>query len=436
MRLLLLMCFALLVSLVGIRVAEFVVGTWVYERSGSATQFSLVFLFLIVPAIFLTPVGGVLADRWGRRALIVAANFASALTAAALAAVAMAGRLEVWHVYVSAFLIAAFSALQWPAFTASISLLVRKDQLTRANGLVLFVHSVAQIVAPILGGALALSITLQSVIAFELAALLVAVAVYACIALPMPVKREPGPASRVLPWSDFMFGWRYIRSRPSLQGLALFYIVNCFFTGIVTVLAIPMVLAFSSKAVLGAIMSISGVGMVLGSLYTGVRKRPANLIASLIVFQALAGAAILFAGVTVSVAVVMTATFCFFFSGAVVTSYYEAIWQEAVEPQVQGRVFSVRHSATMFSLLLAYIVAGPLADHVFEPLLVGGGRLSGSVGALIGSGIGRGIGLLFIVLGCSTILGACVAWLSSKLAELRGSHDGSLGGRIDVTGPA
>jgi DHA3 family macrolide efflux protein-like MFS transporter len=69
----------------------------------------------------------------------------------------------------------------------------------------------------------------------------------------------------------------------------------------------------------------------------------------------------------------------------------------------------------MSSSPLASLVAGPLADYLFEPLLVVGGPLTGTIGKLIGVGPGRGIGLLFIVMGILTMLTAAVGYLYPRL---------------------
>jgi hypothetical protein len=70
------------------------------------------------------------------------------------------------------------------------------------------------------------------------------------------------------------------------------------------------------------------------------------------------------------------------------------------------------------ALPLAYPIAGPLADRIFEPLLSVNGPLSDSVGRLIGVGPGRGIGLLFIVLGSMMVLISVAAYLYPRLRRL------------------
>ena len=111
------------------------------------------------------------------------------------------------------------------------------------------------------------------------------------------------------------------------------------------------------------------------------------------------GFSILLAGLRPSSGLITLAAFSFFFSVPIITSCSNAIWQVKVEPAVQGRVFAMRGAIAWSSFPLAYLVAGPLAEYVFQPLLTSTGVLSGSGCPLLGIGGGRGIGLLFEVVG-------------------------------------
>jgi hypothetical protein len=90
-----------------------------------------------------------------------------------------------------------------------------------------------------------------------------------------------------------------------------------------------------------------------------------------------------------------------------------------VEPDIQGRVFAVRsmlaHAITPF----AYLIAGPLADNVFGPLLSEGGALAGTVGGWIGVGPERGIGLMLLLSGALMLVvtGAAYAYPRLRLIE-------------------
>lgn len=86
------------------------------------------------------------------------------------------------------------------------------------------------------------------------------------------------------------------------------------------------------------------------------------------------------------------------------------IWQKKVPPDIQGRVFAIRKMIVLSSVPLAYLTAGPLADHLFEPLMAADGLLAGTLGQIIGTGPGRGIGLMFVIMGALLILAALIAY--------------------------
>jgi hypothetical protein len=114
------------------------------------------------------------------------------------------------------------------------------------------------------------------------------------------------------------------------------------------------------------------------------------------------------------------AAMAFVFLGcyAVINTCSQALWQSKVAAAVQGRVFAMRQMVALSALPLSRLVAGPLADKVFEPLLAPGGRLAGSLGRVLGVGPGHGIELLIIVLGLFNLLVLALAWSYPRLRLL------------------
>ena len=101
-----------------------------------------------------------------------------------------------------------------------------------------------------------------------------------------------------------------------------------------------------------------------------------------------------------------------------INSIYLALWQSKVEREIQGRVFAMRRLVVQITAPLAYLIAGPLSDHVFEPLLAPGGRLAPALGFLLGTGKGRGIGLIFVVIGLLFWLVTAVSLLQPRLRRV------------------
>jgi hypothetical protein len=108
----------------------------------------------------------------------------------------------------------------------------------------------------------------------------------------------------------------------------------------------------------------------------------------------------------------------FMFFIPVVNGISQTLWQRKVEPAIQGRVFSTRRMIATIASPIAYVVAGPLADGVFEPLLTPDGPLSSSVGELVGVGAGRGSALLVVIAGLGVVAVAASAWLFPAIRNI------------------
>jgi MFS family permease len=135
----------------------------VYELTGSALLLGLTGIARAIPFIGLSLVGGVVADRVNRRAIIMSGQAANGLVAIGLGVLTWTGLIEVWHVYLATLITTSAGALSGPARTAIIPNLVPRDQLTNAIALHLSVWQIARIISPALAGigiaAFGLSIT-------------------------------------------------------------------------------------------------------------------------------------------------------------------------------------------------------------------------------------------------------------------------------------
>jgi MFS transporter, DHA3 family, macrolide efflux protein len=94
----------------------------------------------------------------------------------------------------------------------------------------------------------------------------------------------------------------------------------------------------------------------------------------------------------------------------------QAIWQAKVAPDVQGRVFAARRLIAQITAPVAMMLAGPLADRLFEPGMQGDGWLADTFGALIGTGPGAGIALIFFLTG---LVGAVVPLVGYLIPPIR-----------------
>ena len=387
------------VSILGTGLTGFALGVWVFQRTGSATQFALVALALLLPVVLLLPVAGALVDRWDRRWAMIVGDAGSGLCSLGLAALVWSGRLEVWHIWLLCAGSSAFSALQYPAFTAASTLLVPRRHLGRAAGLTQLAIAAAQILAPLLAGALLGRIGLRGVLLVDVLTFLVSLATLAVVRFPGPAATAEGAAGRGSLRSQIRHGWLFIRERAGLRATLLLVAAANLGLGMVQVLVTPLVLGFAPVATLGRVLAVAGCGMLAGSLVMSVWGGPRQRIHGVLGALLVQGLILLLGGVRPSAVLVAAAAFVYLFAAPVLEASGQAIWQAKVPADVQGAVFAVRRMVGASTLPIGYALAGPLADRVFEPLLMPGGALAASVGVVIGIGQGRGIGLLFIVLG-------------------------------------
>lgn len=406
-----------LVSLLGSGMTRFALGVWLYERTGQTTDLALIAFFPELAILALAPLAGALVDRWDRRRTMLISDGCAGLITLAIATLLLTERLEIWHLYIAATASAACTTFQLPAYAAATAQLVPQEQLGRASGLIQLGQAVGQLLAPVLAGLLVTLIDLQGIILIDVITFLLAVATLALVRLP----RLPGATAERAPGSllrEATFGWRYITARSGLLAmLALVAAIN-FTLGIAQIVLTPLVLSFASAATLGTILSIGGSGMLVGSIVMSVWGGPQRRMLGVLGFAALQGIGLALVGLRPSVVLLTAGTFLVLCCFPLVVGCAEAIWLSKVPLEVQGRVFATRNMLAGAALPLAYLLAGPLADRLFTPLLLPGGALAASLGPLIGVGGGRGIGLLLIVLGGFALLAALVGWRYPRLRLL------------------
>lgn len=391
------------VSQLGSQLTRFVIGVWVFQKTGSTTQFSLISFFIFVPQILVLPFAGVLVDRWDRRRVMILADTGAGMTTLALFALVLNEQLTVGWIYALVGLGSVCGAFQNPAFTASTVLLVPKENLTRANGAAELSNSLALMAAPMSAAFLLDVLELSGVILLDVLSFLFAVGILLAVRIPRPV---PQAGAEARSWrEDVLYGWSYLWRRQALLALLILFAAVNLFLGMVQVALTPLVLSFASARELGVVLSTATAGAVTGgvivTVWGGPRRGRMRLIFMALAFQ---GMTLFFGGVRPSVPLVAGVAFTYSFCLPLVLANSQAIWQTKVAPEVQGRVFAIRRLVAYSTLPIAYLAVGPLTDHLLEPWLAPGGLLASSVGNWIGVGAGRGVGLLLIGIGAATLL--------------------------------
>ncbi|MBG0785050.1 MAG: MFS transporter [Anaerolineaceae bacterium] len=408
-----------LVSLIGSGLIGFALSVWVFDQTGQATPFALTALFSVLPRILLSPIGGALSDRFNRKAIMLISDTLAGLVTLATAFLLLTGRMEIWMIYMISALEAVFGAFQQPAYTASVVMLVPKEQLTRANSMMQMGEAIQSIITPLLAGALVTTVGMKGIIIIDIATYLLALSTLIFVRIPQPERKlEAGNRFSVL--KDVAFGWHYLVARKGLFGLLLYFASVNFFMNLSAVMLGPLVLSFGSATSLGVTQTVMGLGMLVGSLimsvWGGFKK---GKVKATIGFIMLSAAGFMVAGLRPSVLYVCIGLFLLVFFLPFGSGPSAALFASKVAPDIQGRVFATRSMISQSMMPLAFILSGILADHVFNPLLVEGGKLANTfVGRWLGVGPSRGIGLMMISSGLILLVVSFLVYLNPRIRNI------------------
>ncbi len=394
------------VSLFGSAMTGFALTIWAWKLTGSATALALVGFFNFGPTVLLSPIAGALVDRWNRKLVMMLSDLAAGLSTVVILLLYLGGGLQIWHLWVAGAFSGAFQAFQWPAYGASISLMIPKEHYARASGMMSIAESGSGILAPLTAGALIGFVGLRAglngvavIMLIDIVTFVFAIGALLAIHVPQPAQTEAGRKGQGSLWKEAGYGFRYILARPSLLGLQLvFFVGNLMATFGFTLLA-PMVLARTgdNATILGTVESVAAVGGVIGgivlSAWGGFKRRVHG------VFFGHVAAGVCQVLIGLGFPIWYVGSFCGSFIIPIINGSNQAIWQSKVAPDVQGRVFSVRRLIAQISAPVSMLLVGPLADRVFEPAMRAGGSLAPVFGGLLGTGRGAGMALMIVFSG-------------------------------------
>jgi DHA3 family macrolide efflux protein-like MFS transporter len=405
-----------LVSITGTTLTAFGLQFYVFTETGSVTRLTFVALAYALPAVLLAPIAGSVVDRFDRRVVMLLADaVAGAATLSLLGVVLFAGTPDFWFICLATAAGSSANAFQDPAWMASIPVLVPRSQLGRANGLVQLNQGLAVVMAPAIAGALLATVGLSGVLIVDATTFAVGVLTLAAVRFPAYVAE--GEPERTV-GSDARFAWRYLRDRPGLFWLLWIYSGVNFMMSMTFVLLIPLVVSFSTETAIGVILSVAGVGAVLGSLAVSVYGEPRRLVRAIMGGLLVSGLLTATTGVRASLLVIAIPTVLIFLLSPIINGASQVIWQTKVVEGAQGRVFSLRRMIAQAISPIAILLAGPLADRVFEPAFVADGVLVDSIGKMIGTGPGRGIGFIHVMAGVFIMMLATAGWLHPRVRNI------------------
>lgn len=379
-------------SLLGSQLVQFALVWFLTKETGSATVLATATLVAMLPQIFLSPLAGSWVDRGNRRRIMIIADSAIALATLVLAALFAFNVIQIWHIYALMFVRSLGGAFHSPAFTASTSLMVPKEQLARVQGMNQTLHGGLNIISAPAGAILLGVLPMQGVLAVDVVTAIIAVTCLLFVAIPQPERKSKSvDGKQPTFWQDFHEGLRYVTSWPGLLMLMLIStIINFLFTPAGALFPLLIFDYFSGGALELSWLEVAfsgGIiaGGVLLSAWGGFRRRVVTLMLSLFVLGVSMGSIGLVSpdGLFVVIGASAIAGIMVVFANG----SEGAMLQSVVDPALQGRVFTLGTSLAVAMTPLSLLVAGPIADRfgIQTWFLLGGSvcALMGIVGFLL-----------------------------------------------------
>jgi len=388
----------LLVAL-GNGVTIFAISIWAWKLTGSATTLALASFFGFVPSILLGAFAGTLVDYYNRKFILLVCGFGEMLGAGFLLYLFHTDAITLNYVYAVNFFVGCFSALHYPAYQAAIAAILPKAEYVRAGGLTSFIETSSRVFSPVLAGAILGLASINMVLALDFLLCLASLALLAPVKLPH-ASHAAAPKRSFL--KDSLFGLSFIFEHKSFrQLLMLFFYFNLIIVFSFTLFT-PMLMARTNnnEVLVASIRSMGAIGGVIGSvlaaMWGGFRKKTDTILAGM----AGMGLFIALAGFSREYALLMVASLGVSLTIPFINASTQALWQSKVAHSIQGRVFAARRMISQMATPISMLLAGPLADRVFEPIGRNGGA---TIQVLAGTGKGAGMALLFIIIGVAAV---------------------------------
>ncbi|AFZ11263.1 major facilitator superfamily MFS_1 [Crinalium epipsammum PCC 9333] len=411
-----------MISTIGSYMTAFTLTIWVWELTGQATALALVGFFTQVPRVLISPLAGVIVDRYNRKLLMMVGDGVAAFSSLAMLLLFLTGHLQVWHLYLAGLLEGTFGQIQELAATASITMVVPKQHYTRAMGMISTLHYGSNIIAPALASVLYSIIGLSGILSIDLITFAVAVSTLLFVDIPQPhtADSQNQPQSQKFSWKEIIFGFQYIFDRPSLLALMIAAAMFQFAHDLGAALYAPMILARSGNntQLLGSVAAAAGIGGVIGAILVSTWGVPKQKIHGLLLGMIGAGLSKIVFGLNRIPLILIVAQFCSSLNFPLMGSCRDAIWLSKINHNLQGRVFAARSTIMLITSAIAPLIAGFLADQVLEPAMMPGESLANIFGSILGTGRGAGIALLYVLTSVCLLLIGLGGYTFKNLREV------------------
>ena len=404
-----------LISSIGSGMTAFALSVYVFKKTGSVSYVSLITLLSFMPSIVLSPIGGLLADRYDRRLLMIIGDLFSGLGLVYILWSIQAGEKSIVPIFVGITFSSIFTSLLEPSYRATLTDILEEENYAKASGLIQVAGSAKYLISPVIAGMILSVADIRVILLLDILTFITT-----CLMIFL-VRKSMNSETQNYKKDSFkglLEGLFIIKENRGVYFLVIIMFFVCFFMGFIQILIRPMILALSSVKTAGIMESLCAVGLLIGSLWIGIAGIKKNYSKILAVACFFCGIFMSMTGVNENLNIIGISTFLFFSTLPFMNSCADVLVRVSIPNELQGRVWGLISLITQMGTVVAYIISGIMADYVFEPMFNKNGILVKNIGMIIGTGKGRGIGFMLILSGIGMLIMAIVIWKNGKIREV------------------
>jgi MFS family permease len=351
------------ISLIGTWMTQIATVWLVYHLTSSALMLGIVGFTSQIPNFLLTPFGGVLVDRFPRQRILIVTQVLAMVQSLTLAALALSGVIQIWHLLVLSLLQGIINAVDAPARQAIVTELVdRPEDLANAIAINSTMFNGARLIGPAIGGLLIARI--GEAYCFLIDGVSYIAVIIALLAMRFKPKKMPtitgSPLERIKDGFDYAFGCPPIRAILLLS--AIVSLLGMQYTVLVPVFA-DKILKGDAQT-LGFLMAASGVGAVSGGIYLVTRQTIIGLGKLIVLGPALLGMGLIVFSVSRYLPLSLVAMFFIGLGTILQIASGNTVLQTIVDDDKRGRVMSIYTMSFLGVVPFGNLLGGTLADRI------------------------------------------------------------------------
>ena len=390
-----LLWFGQTVSWTGSSMSFFAIGVWIYETTGKASALSTILFIVAIVGVVTGPFGGVLADRFPRKTLIIVFDLIIAVLMCVIGYFAISDILTLTLLIPFALAFGIFEIAHWTTWSAFLGDVVKKHEVTKVSALFESAEAISVLIGPIGGAFIYSFFGLPGVILVDLITCFFGIAT---ITLFKSKKiKSKGKLNFKNTYFDLVEAYNWLKKQKGLLALVSILSIGNFLWGFTSVLIPPMILSFTDARGLGIVESSVGLAFLAGSIISLrlADKLQGNLKVA-IYMGLLGGLSLILGSLRPSIFLLCIHGIIAGVSGTVQYTVSSGAWLAITDENIRGRALALRGTIAQMLRPLGVVIAGPLGDYLefsFYPKNVD------ILTQLVGSGPGRGYAFLFLIIG-------------------------------------